>query len=172
MSTLQQDFPAFYRVVVFGNSGSGKSTLARHLARRYDLAHLDLDTLAFEPDKPGMRRELTLSLKDIALFIEQHDRWVIEGCYSDLLAEVSARAGQMIFLNPGTTACQANCRRRPWEPHKYASKAEQDANLSMLLAWVADYDTRDDEFSRSAHQRVYDAFSGPKAQYLENLSIT
>ena len=42
------------RIVVFGNSGSGKTTLARVLTSQYGLAHLDLDSLAW--DSPGVRR--------------------------------------------------------------------------------------------------------------------
>lgn len=171
MTWLERDFPVLEQVVVFGNSGSGKSTLAHYLAQRHTLVHLDLDTLAYEPDAPGVRRPPESSVAEINAFVRQHERWVIEGCYADLLAEAARAAGQMIFLNPGIRVCQANCRRRPWEPHKYASPEEQDANLDMLLDWVAQYETRDDEFSRSAHERVYDAFSGRKAQYLENLPI-
>lgn len=44
------------RIVIFGNSGSGKTTMARALARRYDLAHLDLDHLAWA--RPGERRDV------------------------------------------------------------------------------------------------------------------
>jgi hypothetical protein len=57
-----------------------------------------------------------------------------------------------------------NCRARPWEPHKYASKAEQDANLPMLLDWVRAYDSRDDEFSLRAHRRLFKSFNGPKRE--------
>lgn len=172
MKTLGKDFDRFDRVLVFGNSGSGKSTLSERLAQLHDLAHLDLDTLAFEPDKPGVRRALGASLADLSAFVSEQNRWVIEGCYADLLEAVSSQAKQLIFLNPGVAVCQSNCRNRPWEPHKYASPQEQDANLAMLLEWVAQYDSRDDEFSRSAHQRVYAAFSGTKAQYQKNLSFS
>ncbi|WP_415071942.1 AAA family ATPase [Hyphomicrobium sp.] len=40
------------RLLIFGNSGSGKSTLARQLAQERGLAHLDLDTLAWQPGMP------------------------------------------------------------------------------------------------------------------------
>ena len=50
-----------------------------------------------------------------------------------------------------------NCRSRPFEPHKYATAAEQDAHLELLLGWVRDYYTRDGDLSLAAHQALFDA---------------
>jgi len=151
--------------MIFGNSGAGKSTLARKLAEESGLAHLDLDTLAWEPTSPPERRPLEVSSRSIERFCSANAAWVIEGCYADLLAIVSRSCNEMIFLNPGVEACVANCRSRPWEPHKYASKAAQDANLEMLIQWVRDYETRDDDFSLLRHRSLFDTFSGPKREY-------
>lgn len=152
------------RIVIFGNSGAGKSTLAQRLARAGELAHLDLDTLAWLPGTPPERRPLADSAREIAHFTSHNPAWVIEGCYADLLELVLPECSELIFLNPGVEACVAHCRARPWEPHKYASKAEQDANLPMLLDWVRAYDTRDDEFSLRAHRRLFKSFNGPKRE--------
>ena len=155
------------RIVIFGNSGAGKSTLAQQLAQSAELAHLDLDTLAWLPTTPPavpQRRPLADSARDIAHFTSHHPAWVIEGCYADLLELVLPECSELIFLNPGVEVCVANCRARPWEPHKYASKAEQDANLEMLIQWVRAYDTREDEFSLRAHRRLYKTFNGPKRE--------
>src|SRR6266436_8125163 len=54
------------RIVVFGNSGSGKTTLARVLTSQYGLAHLDLDSLAW--DSPGVQVQ-TMTLDDWAAFV-------------------------------------------------------------------------------------------------------
>ena len=48
------------------------------------------------------------------------------------------------IVEPGREQCLANCRARPWEPHKYASKAQQDEKLAFLLDWVAAYYERDE----------------------------
>ena len=160
-----------HRLVITGNSGAGKSTLARQLANDYGLAHLDLDTLAWQPTSPPQRRELAESARDVERFVGAHQAWVVEGCYADLLALLMPIASEWIFLNPGTEACVRNCRQRPWEPHKYASKAVQDRNLDMLLAWVREYENREDEFSLSAHRRLFDAFVGPKTEYTQPLSL-
>lgn len=157
------------RIVIFGNSGSGKSTLAREKADSLACAHLDLDTVAWERNcSTPTRRLLADSEQLIAPFLEKNESWVIEGCYSDLLELVIRHCTEVIFLNPGTEVCATNCRNRPWEPHKYSSREEQDANLDMLLAWVAQYEQRIDEFSLQAHRRIFDSFTGEKFEYTSN----
>ncbi|MEO8702929.1 MAG: shikimate kinase [Kofleriaceae bacterium] len=153
------------RIVIMGNSGAGKSTLATRLAAEHALAHLDLDTLAWLPVTPPARAPLADSLAKLAAFCSNHDRWVIEGCYADLIGPAAERSTLLVFLNPGVEACLAHCRARPWEPHKYASQAAQDANLELLLDWVRAYETRSDEFSLRAHRTVFDSFAGAKREF-------
>ena len=73
-------------------------------------------------------------------------------------------ATEIRFLNPGIETCLANCRRRLWEPEKYASKADQDARLEFLLQWVRDYAVRTDECSLARHRALYDGYSGSKLE--------
>jgi len=157
------------RVLVFGNSGSGKSTLARRLADEGDLAHLDLDTLAWLPESPPRRAPLGESAERIRSFIDGHAGWVIEGCYTDLLELAAPFASRAVFLNLDVEQCVANARKRPWEPHKYASKAAQEANLDMLVGWIRDYVERDDVFSYRAHRDFYERFPGEKRMYTGNV---
>ncbi len=160
------------RLVVLGNSGSGKSTLARRLAGARGLAHLDLDTCAWEPGKPPRRRPPRESAREIAAFIDANAAWVVEGCYAGLLALPLARCTLAIFLNPGVEACIANAEARPWEPHKYPSKAAQDENLEMLRAWIRDYEVRKDEFSLAAHRALFDGFRGEKVELSSREAIS
>ncbi len=153
------------RVLVFGNSGSGKSTYAHALAGKYGLPHLDLDTIVWEPGKVAVARPIADVQRDLQLFIAGNPSWVIEGCYGELVEAAAPAATQLIFLNPGLAACLANNRRRPWEPHKYASHEAQNAMLETLQAWVADYYHRTDAWSYAAHRRVFDAHAGPKVEY-------
>lgn len=150
-----------------GNSGSGKSTLAARLANENGLAHLDLDTLAWLPGTPPRRRPLADSVAAIEAFFAEHDRWVVEGCYGDLVRAVLPYATKLYFMNPGVETCIANCRARPWEPHKYESKAAQDSNLEMLIDWVRGYETRTDELSLAAHRTIFDAFTGDKIEIID-----
>lgn len=156
------------RVLIFGNSGSGKSTLAKRLVEEEGLAHLDLDTLAWLPSVPPQRAPLSSSQEKIDQFAGAHDSWVIEGCYSDLLALVSPLATEAIFMNPDMEQCVENARRRPWEPHKYESKEAQDKNLAMLIDWIRQYRERDDVFSFRAHLGLYEKFEGRKSMRTKN----
>lgn len=156
------------RILIFGNSGAGKSSLAGGLSGLHRADHLDLDVIAWEADRPGVRASLEESKRALTRFIRGKDSWVIEGCYADLLREAAAHCTEMIFLNPGVEACVENCRARPWEPHKYPSREAQDANLRMLIEWVREYETRDDEFSLREHRKLFDTHRGRKVEYRSN----
>lgn len=156
------------RILLFGNSGSGKSSLARRLCQRSGLAHLDLDTLAWQPIAPPQRRPLAASAAELDAFTAAQTSWVIEGCYADLLELLVDRATEAIWLNLPIEDCLQNARARPWEPHKYPSKEAQDANLGMLEVWIADYRTRADTFSFAAHQALFEALPGAKRVLTSN----
>ena len=155
------------RVLVFGNSGSGKSTLAAKLAGQHGLAHLDLDSIVWEPVKVAVQRSEDAIMASLASFLSGHCTWVIEGCYGDLVAAASSHCTELVFLNPGLGTCLANNRRRPWEPHKYASQEAQDAMLQNLQAWVAGYYQRQDRWSYCAHRQIFDSFPGRKSERLD-----
>ncbi|MCP4325043.1 MAG: shikimate kinase [Alteromonadales bacterium] len=156
------------KVLIFGNSASGKSTLAKQLAQSENLAHLDLDLLAWQPTNPPTRTSLDDSRKAIEQFIQQHTSWVIEGCYTDLLTMVEAVSSEVIFMNLPVTQCIANAKNRPWEPHKYDSKEAQDANLAMLIEWISQYESREDTFSKNAHTEFYQNYSASKKMITGN----
>ncbi|GHA81616.1 AAA family ATPase [Cognatilysobacter bugurensis] len=152
------------RLVVFGNSGSGKSTLSRALASTHALAHLDLDSIVWEPGRIAVARAAEAVQADLQAFMDAHAAWVIEGCYGELVAIAAQRADELVFLNPGVEACLVHNRRRAWEPHKYASRAEQDSMFDALQAWVAAYATREDAWSLRAHRALFDAHAGCKIE--------
>lgn len=154
------------KVVVFGNSGSGKSTFAKQLALEHGLAHLDLDSIVWEPGKIAVQRPTAAIAASLATFVAEQSNWVIEGCYGDLVQAASVHCTELIFLNPGLKTCLEHNRTRPWEPHKYASKAEQDQMLENLQAWVVDYYVRQDQWSYHAHRRIFDSFAGRKSERL------
>jgi adenylate kinase family enzyme len=153
------------KVLIFGNSGSGKSTYARALASRYGLTHLDLDTIVWEPGQVAVQRPADAIAASLQTFIETNPAWVIEGCYGELVERAAIQCSELVFLNPGVETCVANNARRPWEPHKYASPAQQEAMLDNLQRWVADYYRRDDAWSYRRHRRIFDAHAGAKAEY-------
>lgn len=118
--------------------------------------------MAWQNTSPPVRSSLQDSIDKINQSTKENPGWVIEGCYSDLLAAIINKAEQAIFLNLSITSCIDNCRNRPWESDKYQSLEQQNQNLDMLLEWVQQYPLRDDEFSLKAHQKLYDDFTGKK----------
>ena len=152
------------RIAIIGNAGSGKSTLARRLAGELGAPILDLDTVAWEPGKPAQPRAPAEAVRAVREFCAAHPSWVIEGCYGDLVEAVLDGAVELIFVNRSVERCIAQCRARPWEPHKWASKQAQDAHLDCLVEWVRAYATRGDSLSLGAHRRIFDAYAGPKRE--------
>ncbi len=157
------------KILVVGNSGSGKTTLARRLSQQLDLAHLDLDTLAWLPGESPRRRPLEDSADQLGGFVRANQAWVVEGCYADLLELLVTEAEHLVFLNVAETECVANARRRPFEPHKYSSAAAQNRNLAMLLQWIRDYPLRSDTCSLAAHRALFNSFSGNKHRLTSGL---
>jgi hypothetical protein len=80
-------------------------------------------------------------------------------------------APTLFFMTPGLQQCLANCRSRPWEPHKYMSKADQDERLAFLLDWVQDYYSRDGVMSLRGHQAAFERYPGTKFEISERLSF-
>lgn len=90
---------------------------------------------------------------------------MIEGCYVDLLSFVEKQADELIFLNVSVDQCIENAVSRPWEPHRYTTKYDQDENLDMLIKWIKWikwYEHRDDVFSHQAHLLFYQQFTNKK----------
>lgn len=159
------------KILIFGNSGSGKSTLAKRLYEGLGLAHLDLDLLAWQPTQPPQRQAIEASALELQGFTRAEQGWVIEGCYTDLLQLVAGEATDIIFMDLPIEACKANARQRPWEPHKYPTKMDQDKNLPMLIEWIAQYAQRDDVFSQRAHSDFFEHFTGNKRRLLSNQDV-
>ena len=152
------------RLLIMGNSGSGKSWRARALAAQHGLAHLDLDTIVWEPGQIAVARPPEQVRAELLAFVTEKSRWVAEGCYGDLVGAALPYCSELVFMHPGREACLENNRRRPWEPHKYASMAAQQSKLPFLLEWVSGYYEREDAMSYACHRRLFDGFGGNKTE--------
>ncbi|WP_334190734.1 hypothetical protein [Noviherbaspirillum sp.] len=103
-----------------------------------------------------------LARADAITFCSQHPRWIVEGCYADLIASALEYKPFLLFLDPGLEQCVSSCWPRPWEPHKYGCLEEQNRKLIFLLAWVEDYYRRPGDMSLSGHQALFMAYEGQK----------
>lgn len=74
------------RIILLGNAGAGKSTLSRKLAAKHPATQLSLDEVAFEGGTE--RRPLQDSIEDVERWIANHESWIIEGCYADIIEPV------------------------------------------------------------------------------------
>ncbi len=129
------------------------------------MPHLDLDSIVWEPGKVAVRRNPNAIADALKEFLTSNERWVIEGCYGELISATSGYCTELVFLNPGLETCLEHNRHRPWEPHKYASKEAQDLMLENLQIWVADYYERKDQWFYHAHREIFDAFTGHKNEH-------
>ena len=121
-----------------------------------------MDTVAWEPSKVALARTEDAAVLDVNSFCNSNTSWVLEGCYANLIRAALSFTPILVFLDPGEEQCISNCRSRPWEPHKYTSKAAQDERLQFLLTWVRQYYVRGGEMSHSSHAATYAAYVGPK----------
>ena len=172
------------RTILLGNAGAGKSTMARRLIGNKDVPLLPLDEIAWAEvsrhtiggqmigSRYITRMPLTESLRLLHEFINSNEYWVIEGCYGDLVEAALPHCTELRFLNPGVETCVAHCLSRPWEPSKFPSAEEQNAMLQTLVAWVREYETRDDEYGLKQHRFIYDHFGGIKREYKTIASYT
>jgi adenylate kinase family enzyme len=156
------------RVAIIGNSGSGKTTLAHNIVKDEQVSVLDLDTVAWESGKIAVARSLEAAHADVRAFCASHKSWIVEGCYASLTEVCLEFDPHLLVLDPGVEQCIAHCLARPWEPHKYSSKAEQDEKLTFLLKWIEEYYSRDDDMSLAAHRALFERYAGPK-QWLSRL---
>jgi hypothetical protein len=47
----------------------------------------------------------------------------------------------------------------------------QNQNLEMLIRWVREYETRDDEFSLRRHRQLFAEFDREKVEYTQNIQM-
>ncbi|MBM3758598.1 MAG: shikimate kinase [Acidobacteria bacterium] len=151
------------RIAIIGNSGSGKSTLAK----RFHVPMLDLDTVYWERGKIAVQRDPAEAVAEVRAVRRTNKDWAIEDCYASLIEVALEFTPELILLDPGVDACIRHCEARHWEPHKYASKQEQDQHLAFLLEWVRGYYTRDGEMSLQSHEALYNSYAGPKRRIVE-----
>lgn len=137
--------------------------MARRLMQGQSIPRLSLDEIAWE--EGAERKPLEESIQALRKFLSEHEHWIIEGCYGDLVEAALPFCEELLFLNPGIDTCVEHCLKRPWEPEKFPTEAAQKEMLADLLAWVREYETRTDEYGLQRHREIFEHFSGKKREY-------
>lgn len=87
----------YSKILIIGTSGSGKSTLARHLARRLQLADIELDALYWQANWTPAGASLFRARVENA--INSHSAWVMNGNYLEIKDLSWGNAQQLIWLD-------------------------------------------------------------------------
>jgi len=150
------------RTLIIGNSGSGKSWLAQRLAERLQVPWTDLDRIHWLSDEHSIARPRAEALAMARVAAEQ-ERWVIEGVYGWIASELLPRTTTLIWLSVADEVCVANIRQR---------EINDDERLIALLEWAGSYRQRDDSSGYTAHQRLFEGFTGTKMRLTDRTEIT
>lgn len=86
-------------IVVIGRSNSGKSTLAQKLSDHLKLPVLYMDSIAFYEGSQWENIPKDELAKKVNVFLESHDKWVIEGNYTNCLEARIQKASVVIFMD-------------------------------------------------------------------------
>jgi len=158
-------FPEATRWVVLGNSGSGKSTVAGHLSKLASVAVLDLDSIAWSEESGPLqpqRRDARESLAEMERFAGRHQRWVMEGCYEDLIGKMAPYSPVLLWKDVPVDVCCERIHSRKFEPGKYSTPQAQVEAVSGLQQWIREYESRSGPMSRRSHETLFRNWPGPK----------
>ena len=153
------------RTLIMGNSGSGKSWLAQRLAGQLHVPWVDLDSIHWLSDEHSIARPRGDALAMARIAADQ-PRWVIEGVYGWIVSEIAHRATTLIWLSLDDEACVVNIRQRE------VMRGDNEPLLIALLEYAGSYRSREGSSGFSAHQQLFNGFSGPKFRMVKRNEIT
>jgi adenylate kinase family enzyme len=156
--------PFTERAVVIGNSGSGKSTLAQRLATLAGVPAIDLDTLRWDGNGYGVKREEAVAralVRDAAAA----PRWVIEGVFGWLAQEAMPRATALVWLDLPWSVCRDSLLARGQR------RGGTEADFAELLTWAEAYWHRRTSSSAAGHLQLFESFVGAKRRVRDRSEI-
>ncbi len=131
------------RVAVVGCGGSGKSTFAQELSRTTGLPLFHLDEYFW---RPGWVETPADEFRTIQGELVAHDRWIIEGNYSNTYDLRFERVDTVIVLSPSRRVCLYRVVKRVavnWHRDVQAQGCPEHLDISFLhWVWRFPYDAR------------------------------
>lgn len=109
MPLMETSHLQMQRVVVIGTSCSGKTTFARNLAHKWNVPHIELDAVHWQPNwTPIPRDEFRAQAQEAVA----PKAWVLDGNYSAVRDIVWARATALVWLNYSFSVVALRALRR------------------------------------------------------------
>ncbi len=131
------------RIAVIGSGGSGKSTFADELSRITGLPLFHLDEYYW---RPGWAETPSDEWRVVQSALVAHDRWIIEGNYSNTYDLRFARVDTVIVLSPPRRVCLYRVIKRVvvnWHRDAQAQGCPERFDISFLhWVWRFPYDER------------------------------
>ena len=87
------------RIVVVGSTGSGKTWLAKELSRRFDVPHVELDALNWDPDWTAVAQAAPEVFRERVRGAVSGGAWVVDGNYGAARDLVWPRAMALVWLD-------------------------------------------------------------------------
>ena len=87
------------RIVVVGSAGSGKTRLAKELARRFQLPHIELDGLNWDPEWTAIAQTNPEAFKERVSAAVDGGAWVVDGNYGAVRNLVWPKATALVWLD-------------------------------------------------------------------------
>jgi adenylate kinase family enzyme len=143
------------RTVIVGNGGSGKSRLAQAIAAALASAAVDLDDIHWQEGGYGTRRD-EAAARGLVAAAAAKPAWVIEGVYGWLARVALPAATALIWLDIPWNECRAGLTERGLR------RGMTSSDHAALVAWAAEYWTRDNANSYDGHLRLYEGYAGAK----------
>ncbi len=100
------------RIAVIGTAGAGKTTLARLIAARFNLPHIELDAINWQPGWRDLdRHDRDEFVKRVTAAV-QAEAWVADGGYNSIRDILYRRATHLIWLDYERPVIMARVIRR------------------------------------------------------------
>jgi adenylate kinase family enzyme len=152
------------RIVITGNSGSGKSHVAQRIAQKSALALSDLDQIYWMEGSYGAKRD-DAAAQDLVEKAAAQPAWVIEGVFGALCRVALQNATGMIWLDLPWEQCRVGLVERGLR------RSMTEADHAALVAWAAEYWTRQNANSYAGHLRLFESFGGAKVRLKDRSDV-
>jgi adenylate kinase family enzyme len=152
-----------YRIAIIGNTGSGKTTLAQALSSTLSYPILSLDNIVWTCNQFTQKhtpQNITQAVTNFLVF----ENWIIEGVYGDLIHQTLKTATHLIWLDLPWNICKKNISDRHFT-------LQSTSDLSLILSWGEEYETRDYETSKKYHETLFQEFTKAKIRVPCHLRI-